>query len=126
MKGILPNDEEELIEPPIEIVGVEVENNRDKIADVLDRNSLGVEVGDCSSLLQKEGLMQIGVVVVVGGVIGEVVLIIPVRGSASGGACQGVASAGGGALQSGGLGFLLSCGGAREGSIALSLPIGCA
>jgi len=57
LKGILPNDEEELIAPPIEIVGVEVENNRDKIADVLDRNSLGVEVGDCSSLLQKEGLM---------------------------------------------------------------------
>jgi len=74
--------------------------------------------------------MQIGVV---GGVIGEVVLIIPVRGSASGGAfllgaCQGVASAGGGgvALQSGGLGFLLSSGGAREGGITLSFPIGCA
>jgi len=51
LKGILPNDEEELIAPPIEIAGVEVENNRDKITDVLDCNSLGVEVGDCSSLL---------------------------------------------------------------------------
>ena len=57
LKGILPNDEEELIAPLIEIAGVEVENNRDKIADVLDRNNLGVEVDDCSSLLQKEGLM---------------------------------------------------------------------
>ena len=72
--------------------------------------------------------MQIGVVIVVGGVIGDVILIVPVRGSASVGVCQGVASACGGdsALQSSGLGFLLSCGGAREGGIACSLAIGCA
>jgi len=69
---------------------------------------------------------------VVGGVIGEVVLIVPVRECTSGGAfllgaCQGVSSAGSGGvtLQSGGLGFLLSYGGAREGNIALSLPFGC-
>jgi hypothetical protein len=131
LKGILPDNEEELITPPIEVPGVEVEDHRDEVADVLDRNRLGVEVYNSSSLMKEQVAVQIIGVVMVGGVVGEFVLIVRIRRSRSSralllSACKGVAGAGGRgiAFLGGGFGFLLGLSGARKGSHARSLPIG--
>ena len=74
LQGVLPNGEEELITPPVVVAGIEVEDGRDQGPNVLDGDGLGVEVGDCRSLMEEEGLVKIAVlgdlrVVIRGGVL---------------------------------------------------------
>ena len=51
-QGELAEDQQELITPPIEVAGVDVQNSGDVIADVVDSDRLGVE------LLQSHGFMM--------------------------------------------------------------------
>jgi hypothetical protein len=131
LKGILPYNEEELITPPIEVPGVEVEDHRDEVADVLDHDRLGVQVCDCSSLMKEQVEMQIIGVMVVGGVVGECVLIVRIRRSLSGRALllsarKGIAGVGGHGIMlfGGGFGFLLGLSSVRKGSLGLGLGVG--
>ena len=124
LKGEHPDGEEELIAPPIIVAEIEVEDDPNKVLDVLYSDCLGMKIGDGGSFMQEQGLMKI---VVVGGAIlrirrGFVVIIgaghVVVRRASSGAILfttgQGVASArrSGIALQSGVLGLLLGSGGA--------------
>jgi len=55
LKGVLAQGEQELLAPPSEAVGGDVENDADKMTDVLDSYSLGVQVKNSSSLLKSYG-----------------------------------------------------------------------
>jgi len=55
LKGVLAQGEQELLAPPSEAAGGDVENDADKMTDVLDGYSLGVQVKNSSSLLKSYG-----------------------------------------------------------------------
>lgn len=126
LKGVLAGSEEELIAPAIVLARIGVEDNGDQVPDVLQGHGLGMEVGDGGSLMETQGMMEIGglglaillaigqQVFVGGGLSGGTLL---------GGAGHGVASARSSsvALSRGGLGFLLGGGGAGASSRALRL-----
>lgn len=114
LKGELLHGEEELITPPIVVAGVEVENDPNKIPDVLHSDCLGIKVSDGGSFMREQGVVKI---VVVGDAIflirgGFVIVECAGGGTLLFGASLGLVSARCGSitLQSGGLGFLFGSG----------------
>jgi len=71
---ILPDDEEELITPSGEVAGIDVKNHQDRGADILHRDSLGVQVRDGGGLVEEEGLAELRRLEGVGAGVGEVVI----------------------------------------------------
>lgn len=62
LEGILADDEDEPLAPPCVAAGVEVEDGVDETQDVLDGNSLSVDVQECSNFVKEHGILD-GVVV---------------------------------------------------------------
>jgi len=60
LKRVLAQGEQELLAPPSEAAGGDVEDDVDKMADVLDGHCLGVEVKNSSSLLKSKGGLNRG------------------------------------------------------------------
>jgi len=54
-QGELAEDQQELITPPIEVAGVDVQNSGDVIADVVDSDCLGVELQQSHDFMMKHG-----------------------------------------------------------------------
>ena len=136
LQGELAGGEEELIAPPRVVPGVEVEEDGDEAADVLDGHRLSMEIQDGGGLVHQHGLVEIGAVddlgvrvvlgfIIGGGGVGD--------GARVGRALEGVAGTGGSgvAFLGGGGGFELSglgefqgggaCGCAFHGAISASL-----
>ena len=105
LKRILAQREQELRAPPSEVAGVDVEDDVDKAADILDGHSLGVEVQNSGSLLKNHGRVD-GRSRAIGE--GRRVLFCVFR--RSGGALQGGADARGSSVALDGRGTGLSLG----------------
>ncbi|EAZ21066.1 hypothetical protein OsJ_36709 [Oryza sativa Japonica Group] len=110
LKRILAQLEQELLAPPSEVAGVDVEDDVDKAADILDGHSLGVEVQNSGSLLKNHGRVD-GRSRAIGE--GRRVLFCVFR--RSGGALQGGADARGSSVALDGRGNGLSLGLLRAG-----------
>ena len=59
LDGELAEGEQKLITPSVEVTGVDVEDDRDEAADVVDGHHLGVQVQEGSGLLKEHGGVQI-------------------------------------------------------------------
>jgi len=59
LKRKLAEDEEKLIAPTAEITRIDVEDGGDVVPDVVDRNSLRVELEESHSFVVKHGCTQI-------------------------------------------------------------------
>ena len=55
----MPRVSKELIAPATEVAGVDVEDDRDEAADVVDGDRLGVQIQEGSSLLKEHGGVEV-------------------------------------------------------------------
>jgi hypothetical protein len=55
LKGEFAEDQQKLMAPSVEVVGVDVEDDVDEAPDVVDGNGLGVNVEEGGSLLEQQG-----------------------------------------------------------------------
>jgi hypothetical protein len=55
LKGEFAEDQQKLIVPSVEVVGVDVEDNVDEALDVVDGDGLGVKVEEGGGLLEQQG-----------------------------------------------------------------------
>jgi hypothetical protein len=60
LKGEFAEDQQKLIAPSVEVVGVDVEDDVDEAPDVVDGDGLGVKVEEGGGLLEQQGRVKVG------------------------------------------------------------------
>jgi hypothetical protein len=60
LEGEFTEDQQKLITPSVEVVGVDVEDDVDEAPDVVDDDGLGVKVEEGEGLLEQQGREKVG------------------------------------------------------------------
>jgi hypothetical protein len=59
LEGEFAEDQQKLIAPSVEVVGVDVEDDVDEALDVIDGDGLGVKVEEGGGLLEQQGRVKV-------------------------------------------------------------------
>jgi hypothetical protein len=59
LEGEFAEDQQELIAPSVEVVGVDIEDDVDEAPDVVDGDGLGVKVEEGGGLLEQQGRVKV-------------------------------------------------------------------